>query len=367
MSKIVVQLDAYVIPDDHEVFKFSPGKTYRFYRAVRAANAAFMDIRGLEELPDNPSDWKDADVLKIIAEDRWQRELESRERGNKPHGSQGVSAVDKRHLTFLKRLLLEGKKGDLIVVGASGYGGEVLFGELLTNPGVVKRVVAKDGEYEHMYVGRSVRWRAAVEKRLLPSDLIDAVHYQAAIYVMGQSLREDVYRIAYGNFVYRDRYVSEFFTSKDKFTAEDSAVVSTWFNGFDVLRNAIEDGDVGRLAGKSFADLGLTPLAAGKAAELTININSPGEFALRSGTPFALALMAMLALSGCDSKDVVDHGVTIELRTVGSASDSCALEVQETVNAMVGTMSYKRLEDANCLGERAINDARISTGARLKL
>lgn len=366
MTRIVVELDAYVIPDDHLVFKLSPGKTYRFYRAVHDAKAVFMDIRGLEHLPDDLSTWDDKEVLKIIADDRWDREIQSRERGNKHHGTQGVGKTDKRNLTFLKRLLFEGKKGDLVVVGAPGYVNDVLVGELLTDPGEVRRIVAKDGEAQHVYLGRPVRWRAAVEKRLLPADLIDAVHRQTAIFVMGRTLREDVYRLAYKNFVYEGRFVSEFRTSKDKFTAEDSAVVSTWFNGFDVLRNAIEDDDTASLGDRSFYELGLTRLDDKKAAELTININSPGEFALRSKTAFALALMAMLPLSACDSQQVIDQGVTIEMKTVGSATNDCALIVQDTVNSIVGTMAYDRLKQACELGDRAIRDAKITTGARLK-
>jgi hypothetical protein len=366
-APIVVELDAYVIPDDHLVFKLTPGKTYRFYRAVHAASAVFMDIRGLEQLPEDPSNWDDKEVLKIIAADRWDREVKSRERGNKPTESgPEINRTDKRNLTFLKRLLFEGKEGDLVVVGAAGYIADVLIGEFTTAAKKVRKIVAKDGEEQHVYIGRAVHWRAAVEKRLLPTQLIDAVHRQTAIFVMGRSLREDVYALAYRNFVYEGRFGAEFHVEKTKFTAEDSAVVSTWFNGFDVVRNAIEDGEPSRLTGKSFLELGLSPLDDGKAAELTININSPGEFTLRSVTPFALALMAMLPLAACDSKKVIDNGVTIQMKTVGSATNGCALEVEKTVKEMVETMSYKRLQEACNLAHRAMNDAKVSTRARLK-
>lgn len=75
MGKIVVELDAYVLPDDHAILKVSPGKTYRFYEEVRRTKAVFLDIRGLDGLIGDPVDWADKDVLKIIADDRWAREL----------------------------------------------------------------------------------------------------------------------------------------------------------------------------------------------------------------------------------------------------------------------------------------------------
>jgi hypothetical protein len=364
MAKIIVELDAYVIPDDHLVFKLSPGKTYRFYRAVHEARAVFMDIRGLDRLPSKLADWDDKAVLKIIADDRWNRELQSRERGNQPKGSPGVGKIDRRNLTFLKRLLFEGKKGDLVVVGAPGYINDVLVGELLTEAKDVRPIVAKDGDAQHVYMGRPVKWRAEVEKRLLPEPLINAVHEQTAIFIMGRSLREDVYRLAYGNFIYDGRYVAEFRTAKGRFTAEDSAVVSTWLNGFDVVRNAVERGE--SLPRQSFHELGLSKLPDGQAADLRINIQSPGEIFVGSKTPFALALMAMFALSSCDSKQVVDNGVTVHLKTVGAASKDPQAQVESCVNSIAIALGEARLNSACQLGTRAEGDAKMSTGATLK-
>lgn len=76
--------------------------------------------------------------------------------------------------------------------------------------------------------------------------------------------------------------------------------------------------------------------------------------------------MAMLPLSGCDAQHVVDNKVTIQMKSVGQSTSDCRLQVEHTVNAMVRTMSYKRLDEANCLGKRAVSDASLSTGAHLK-
>lgn len=366
MERTVVQLDAYVVPDDHRVFKISPGRTYRFYRAVRDANAIFLDLRGLEGLDDDPAAWVDKDVLKLIADDRWNREIQSRARGNKPQGAEGVGSTDRRNLTFLKALLLDARKGDFIVVPAEGYTKEVLIGEFTTDAGFFHRIDAADGDLVHTYLGRPVRWWTGIEKRLLSSELIKALHTQTALFVMGMSLYEEVYRLALGNFVYRQRFVSEFHTTKEKFTSEDSAVVSTWFNGFDVLRNAVENGSVETLGGQSFYLLGLSKLPDAQAAELTININSPGEFSVRSSTVFALALMAMLPLASCDSQEIVDNGVTVELKSIGDASTDCAIDVENAVNSYVTALGYERLEQACELAKRAREDATLETNAHLK-
>lgn len=362
---ITVNLDAYVLPDDHTVFKCSPGKTYRFYLAVRAAKVVFPDIRGLDQLKGEPEQWTDAEILEVIAADRWQREMVSRMRGNQDQGSEGVSKIDRRNLTFLKRIFFEAKKGDLVVVPVDGYAKDVLIGELLTEPGDVRAVEAKDGDYNGSYFGRPVRWRSAVQKLALSEDLIKALHTQTAVFAIGRSLHEEVYRHAYVNFVYQGHFVAEFRTAKEKFTAEDMSVVSTWLNGFDVLRNAMS-GDVEIADTDSFYKLGLQPLNDNLAAELRVNIQSPGEISVRSATPFALALMVVFALSGCDSKQVIDNGVTVHLKSVGTASKDVQGEVESCVSDMAIALGECRLDEAAGLGIRAEKDAKMTTSATLK-
>ncbi len=365
MPKTVVELDAYVIPKDHLVFKCSPGKTYRFYLAVRDASVVFPDIRGLETLAGAPDQWTDQELLKIISDDRWERELVSRTRGNQEHGSEGISQVDRRTLTFLKRIFFDGKKGDLVVVPVDGYAKDVLIGEFLTDSGDVRAVEARDGDYAGTYFGRPVRWRNAVQKLALSAEMIKALHTQTAVFTLGRSLHEEVYRHAYSNFVYDGHYVSEFRTDKATFTAEDMSVVSMWLNGFDVVR-ASTDNYIDIDANDSFYKLGLLKLEDNKSSEVRINIQSPGEISVRSATPFALAVMAIFALSGCDSKHIVDNGVTVHLKVVGSATPDVQSSVEACVDSIAAALGECRLDDANGLGKRAAVDGRVSTAAVLK-
>lgn len=238
MQKPVVALDAYVLPDDHSIFKVSPGKTYRFYKEARRTNTMFLDIRGLDGISGHPVTWSDRELLKVISDDRWDRELKSRARGNEPKGTKGVSKTDRTRLGFLKALLGEAKKGDIVVVPAEGYSKDVLIGELLDERWDVRSIEANDGEDGiFIYIGRRVRWRAAQPKRFFSGEMIKALHTQTALFQLGRSLHEEIYRLAYKNFVYRGNFVAEFHTSKARFTSEDSAVLSAWLNGFDFLQS----------------------------------------------------------------------------------------------------------------------------------
>lgn len=364
MPKPVVALDAYVLPDDHHVFKVSPGKTYRFYKEVKRANAIFLDVRGLDALEGHPVTWSDRELLKVIAGDRWDRELKSRARGNEAKGSKGISRTDRTRLGFLKALLGEAKKGDLVIVPVEGYSKDVLIGELLDEPWDVRTIEAQDGEDGSFpYIGRRVRWKAAQPKRLFSSEMIKALHTQTALFQIGRSLHEEVYRLAYRNFVYRGNFVAEFHTAKVRFTSEDSAVLSAWLNGFDYLQSHLGAG--GKLP-SSFYEMGLSKVPDADAADLTININSPGAYVLKSSGGFALSLMAMFALSGCDSKAVVDNGVTVELKTVGAATNEAGNAIESCVNDMAVALGEARLDQASELCARAEEDAKVTTSATLK-
>jgi hypothetical protein len=365
MAELTIELSASLVSDAHQVWKVSPGKTYRFYRAVHDSKMAFLDIRGLDQLAGEPADWQDDAILKIIADDRWDREVLSRARGNQPRGREGITSEDRKRLTYFKELMFDAQVGDLIVVPADAYTKDVLIGELTTEAGDAEFVLAQDGEAAYQYLGRSVRWLTGVQKRFLSGDLIDKLHSPTAIFVLGKTLRHEIYRWAYGDFVFDGEYVGSFNVGKQKFTPEDSTVVSIWFSAFDVLRDALEHGTTGGLPA-SFESMGLQPLADGRAAELNININSPGAYVLRSSTPFALALIAMFALSGCDAKQVVNDHITVKMKVVGKAPKDCQHAIEASVNALAKALGKNRAEQMCKLGQRASKDAKMSVGARLK-
>lgn len=364
MAGLEVELEAYVIPADHTVWKATAGKTHRFYRAVKDANTIFPDIRGLAELGP-ASTWTDAAILSAIAADRWHRELISREKGHQERGSEGVSKEDRGVLTFAKRLWFEAKRGDLIILPADGWREAVMIGEVLSDPGDIVSVDAQDGEYSGRFFGRRIAWIKGVSKTELSEDLRKVVHSRAAVFPAPETVKEEVYRFAYGNFVYKGAFVAEFATSKERFTAEDSAVVGTWLNAMDVLRNALANGDT--RPNESVAELGLEPLSDELAAELKIDIQSPGEIFVRTVGPFALSLMTLFALGGCSAEEIDKNAVTVNLKQVGAGDPNVSQQVAADVNAIKTALGENRVEKANALIIRAQKDALVSTKASLKI
>ncbi len=364
MSVFNVELEAFVIPDDHTVWKVSPGKTYRFYRAVAASSFIFPDIRGLEGLQSKPANWQDDDVLKQISSDRYAREQNNVANGGSAVPRSHVVKSDKETLTFANRIWKEAKLGDLVVVPADGYDKDVMIGMIVSAPGVIEEVSATDGTHTGKYFGRRVKWLHSEPKFELDGELIKALHARAAVYALEEKLKESIYRLAFGNFTYKGHYVAEFRTEKKHFTAEDAAVVTAWLNGFQVLHHKL-GGTFNLSSIPSFAALGLAPLPDAYAGELKININSPGEIFIRTAGPLALSLMALFSLSGCDSSAVVNQGVTIKLQSVAGAAAGEEAAVKADIEGLANALGEQRLAEANDLAQRAAKDAKVSTRAKV--
>lgn len=357
-----IALDAYALPDDHKVYKVFPGEGYKFYDVVERDNVIFLDVRGLEDLPPNPATWSDDALLRKTTLDHALRNPPHERRRGKPRRRR--SAIPQRNANFVKGLLLTAKRGDLVVVPPPGWKRDVLIGEILDDPGDPVRVTASDNEVNYTYLGRKVRWRTRVEKRFMRRDLLEKLQTPQAFFPVGESLHEDVYALAYENFVWRDTYVATFRTTKERFTSADNLVASVWFNGFAAARNASEEGR--NLGGGSFVDAALQPTGADTESELELNINSPGTILVRSTSAFALGLMALLPLNATEAQRVADGQARITIHAVGGSNPDCQLQVEAAVADYVRTLGPERLLEACEFGTKARETATLKSRVRLK-
>ena len=358
-------MEAYVLPDNHGVFKLFPGKNYRFYDVMNEAELVFLDIRGLDALPDNPAVWPDGEVMALIEADRLAKELE-RLSADALVKESSNAATDKRNLTFLKGLLLTAKKGDLVLVPGKGYRRDVLIGEFVDDPGSFKRVSVRETVGTNIYLGRAVRWITGIEKRLIGPDIIERLHTPGAFFSFNETLKDQVYQIAYENYLYRGNYVATFRTTKERFTSADNLISSIWFNGLAATRNAIDTDSVETLEGRSFLQTALLPTGAENQNELELNINSPGTILVRSVGVFAFAAMALFPLDVDQAQSVANGQTRITLRPVGGANDACALQVEAAVADYVRTLGPDKLLNACEFGKQAHVDATLSTKVHLK-
>jgi hypothetical protein len=357
-----IALDAYALPYDHQVYKCFPGEGYKFYDVVLNESVIFLDVRGLDNLSENPATWSDDALLHVTTLDHVVRNPTGPRR--KGQRRRRKSGVPQRNANFVKGLLLTAKKGDLIVVPPPGWRREVLIGEIADEPGTPIRVEAKDGEETFTYLGRKVRWRTSVEKRFMRQTLLEKLHNPQAFFPVGIDQHEDVYALAYENYVWRDNFVATFRTSKERFTSADNLVASVWFNGLTAARNAAENNTL--LTTSSFVDAALLPTAPDTENELELNINSPGTILVRSASAFALAAMALLPLNATEAQAVADGNTRITLHAVGGVDPGCQLQVEAAVADYVRSLGPDLLLEACEFGDKARNGATLRSRVQLK-
>lgn len=355
-----VELSTYLLPDDHKVFKFFPGKSYKFQDLVLQTSVALIDVRNLAKLGD-PATWQDDKLLDHIAADRVERRVEAgAKRPTRIVRSQG----DKATLTFLRGLLFTAKKGDLIVMPDKGYTTEVWIGMFADNPGTLKRIEAKDDSGIDEYFGRRVKWVGSIEKRKLSDPIISQLHSRAAFFDIGRSYYEEIYSKSFDDYVYDGQNVTTFRTSKNIFTSKDNLLSSAFFELVEVLDEARTSGTA--LQFESIYELAFeSDIDEDERNDLTISVQSPGWFRWRSLTIEPLAAMALftLATAGISYNDA--RAATVTAQIVRQADDQCLGEVDKAVKDYLELLGKDRWEQACKLATKAQAQATLTTKAKI--
>lgn len=362
MVSVEVELNAIVLPHDHRVFKFFPGRDYKHYEVMRDRGIAFLEVRNLDTLGPDPARWPAEAVLNHIATDRVERAVEAgMDRPLRIVRSQG----DKATQTFLQGLLFTANKGDLILMPNRGYTTDVLIGQFVDDAGVVVTTELPGDKGPSTHHGRRIKWIKGVEKRLFSDEVITLLHSQAAFFDIGRSHYESVYRLSFDNFIYDDQFFATFRTGKPIFTPKDSFLTSVWLELLEVLEEAREG--KGKLPAGSIYDLVIdSDIDEGSRDDLSISVQSPGWFRVRSiaAAPIAsLGLFAMAAqgvpfdeaLAATTSAVVVRHG-----------DADCLGAVDASVRDYVILLGKDRWEQACKLAHQAEAESKIKVDAKIK-
>lgn len=357
-----VELGTYILPDDHKVWKFFPGKSYKFHDLVWRTSIALIDVRGLSELGRNPAKWTDEALLTHIAADRVQRRVEA---GAKPPSRLVRSAGDKAILTFLRGLLFTAKKGDLILMPDKGYTTLVQVGIFEDEPGKLESVRAKDDKGTHRYYGRKVQWIGEIEKRKLGDNLINLLHSRAAFFDVGRANYEEVYSKAFDDYVYDGQYVATFRTSKLVFTSKDSLLSSLWFELIEVLDGASTANT--QLAIDDIYELAVeSNIAEDDRNDLSIYVQSPGWWRWRSLTVEPLVAAALFAMAVGSVPFDEAKAATVTAQVVRQADVQCLGVIDQTVKDYLNLLGAKRWEQACKLAGKAHTQATLNAHATLK-
>jgi len=358
---IKIKLNAVVFPEDHKIFKFFPGRGYKFHDYMEKSELVFMDIRNLNDLGEDPARWNQDRVLDHIAADRVEQAVEDgEERPTRIIRTQG----DKAAQTFLNGLLFSARKGDVLLMPNRGYTTDVMIGQFADDAGSFVKVEIKTRSGQVAYFARRVRWVRGVEKRRF-SDAVQALlQTQPAFFDIGRSHYENVYRLAFDDFVYDQQFFATFRTGKKIFTPKDSFLTSVWLELLEVLEEAREGG-VELPAGSIYELVIASDIDEQARDDLSISVQSPGWFRIRSTAAAPLASLALFAMAAEGVPFEEAKAAEVSATVVRQDAANCVGAVDASVRDYINLLGKQRWEQACKLATQADAEAKLKAGARV--
>lgn len=280
--------------------------------------------------------------------------------GNEPSRDQEDykgAAINRRvgaYVGAIQRLYYELPVGTILVIPSKTYIGDVLFVEITGS--VEKRKAAKAYPDEDMMV-RPIRVLAKKQKASLSPELRTALGQPTPVMQVGRSLRDEILKFAFKQYVFKDLKSTKFTTSKADFSTLDDLNIQMFTNYVAGLLAAMEaEADPATPIGLMEAIKYLRE-RRDLVPELDQSISSPGFQRIYNDhiAPLVIGALMAVALSGSAIAQ------TTEIRVKNSAmlkNDACAVQVEERVKGSMRMAHFDQFLDM-CA---ALRETKADTG-----
>lgn len=330
-----VDLNTRIISKDREVYVARPGRGYRLYRdivdgEVVVADLPFLDLR--KGVPLQKHKDLDAHIRRSRALRAWYRR---KKEGDKPslelsdyvEGKADASIHQLRAIVsgYFEKL----QKGDLVIVPPSAYSQQAMIGEITDGAEEYLRIKVPRVYDDEFLTGRQVSWLAGIEKRRLPTPILDTLEKPNALFLLAREQRQTIYEAAFGSFVDLSTvdpdFIARFFVANQSYTTSSDIFLQAFFNAVASNQKAIDGGQkIKGVQAAAFDDLG------GYAPELRTNVNSPGFLTLvsKKTTPLVAAALLALALDvGIEAPKALEEGKIVIENSKAPPDDACSAAV----------------------------------------
>ncbi len=354
-----------VVGAAEDIYIVRPGAEFALYDDFIAKEHVFLDFPGFGLSPDQNFPEKDPArqmATRSIAVRDWHLAKRAGQEPNRNLNAYARSTKGRRvgrYVSGIKRLNYEMPTGTIIVVPGPQIFSDVLIGEI-SGPRTAVTVEAYPNE---TLLARPVKWLARRPKAKFTQEFVEKLKTRNPITLLDRSLREEVLRAGYGQYVIGDLFVARLETTSADFSTLDDYDIQTLINFAAGAILAYEEG-YDKEGGLSLLDA-LAYLRQNRDAvpEFKSNINSPGSLRLFSGSVAPLAIVAIVtaALSG----EVVAADMRIG-NSKGGTDQVCVLEVQERVRGAVRLMRLDDLAQACAQTTYAKKDAGLKSSMHVR-
>ena len=350
MAGIEIDLRTRVCGSQQRIYILFPGAEYGFVADFQKRSVVYLDAPALalaERIPPL-SDPDFAARLKMSEQvARWHATgARPADEPSRRLADYTGSALGQRRGLFggqVAGLYHQFQKGDLLVVRAGkGFYADVMFGELVDDP--TPRVSISVPSYpEETIIARRVNWLRQVPKYRLGPELHRRMSTPNALTLLDRSFWEDVLSVTYENYVFNGDYSARFLTTAQSFSSLDSATINAFLTIIAAATASFEENETVADGELDFdAALSILQRYPEYAADLKININSPGDIAQRNSfiSPLVSAVMLAAAISGASNAHagevrVINNGV----------QDQTSIHVDARVAETMRMMGYNRWQN----------------------
>lgn len=356
---IEIDIATRIVGDNEDMYVIRPGANFSLYDDFIRENAIFLDF---PDLPFSLEQKPEATTLtrEIVARSIAIRDWHLGKAGNEPSRDQEDykgAAINRRvgaYVGAIQRLYYELPVGTILVIPSKTYIGDVLFVEITGS--VEKRKAAKAYPDEDMMV-RPIRVLAKKQKASLSPELRTALGQPTPVMQVGRSLRDEILKFAFKQYVFKDLKSTKFTTSKADFSTLDDLNIQMFTNYVAGLLAAMEaEADPATPIGLMEAIKYLRE-RRDLVPELDQSISSPGFQRIYNDhiAPLVIGALMTVALSGSAIAQ------TTEIRVKNSAmlkNDPCAVQVEERVKGSMRMAHFDQFLDM-CA---ALRETKADTG-----
>tara|TARA_R110000868_G_scaffold305573_7_gene566621 strand:- start:7451 stop:8599 length:1149 start_codon:yes stop_codon:yes gene_type:complete len=361
-SEFSVDIVTRVVQPDEDIYIVQPGSSYWLYETFKANNHIFLDFPALPLTFSTPApDDKTLRqmVVRSLAMGEW---IDSGKQGKQP--SQLLSDyVGKdsrkrlgRYVGAIKRLYWDLKPGAIIVVPGRRFYDEVMIGEIVGVPTMYSAAQIYGGE---TVPARKVRWLRSKPRSAFSAELRDKFGKPNPLTQLDRSLRVEILRAGYDQYVFDNEFTVRLNTTEDDFTTLDDYNIQTFVNYVGGILIAVE---LGRTDKISFEEaIRLLRDHPDLVPDLKQSINSIGFQRLVAATVKPLVIGVLLTAATAPAAAGAAQPVPAMVTVTNSAAppdDPCTIHVAARVE---GAMKLMKLDDWRRVCESA-RDAKAATG-----
>jgi hypothetical protein len=373
LADVLFDLATKVVAKDQQIWSMFPGLGRKFFSMFAAHEAIFLDTPGLRITPQLVEN-DDALRQHVAMSQAWVRyyyDGGDKQPSNRPDDYEIIkSPSNNAAVGNVRNVFLKMRPGDLVLVGNFGHYEPILIGEI-AGPFDARNYVQYERYGNDRIPIRKVNWlQMGVERRTLSEPLSRLLsNRRTVVHIEKHSFGEEIYRIAYGDYVVgtESRYIYE--GPKYKNIALAAVPGIDLISYFCAAFNAAEVNELDKFIKLDVEKGTQIYFEQDVIYSFEIEFASPGAYVLhakRAALPLLVAVL-VAATSGTislhDARSAEIANTASSAHNAPAAVDACTLEIQEKYAAIMASINADRFKELCKLNK----DAQDGIGLRTRI